>query len=100
MSSTGEHFTPNPSDSMIVIQPQLESVQPQTSQPLAIALPFTAASITVFTEVNHSKKRGKVFEVWAHFKGLKIMTLRLRLLSTICIVMLLILGLVLMGLLL
>ena len=71
MSSTGEHFTPNPSNSMTVIQPQPESVQPQTSQPSATAqsaLPPMAASSTVFTEVNPSKKRGKVSEVWAHFK--------------------------------
>ncbi|KAJ8635995.1 hypothetical protein MRB53_010262 [Persea americana] len=55
MSSTGEHFTPNPSDSMTVIQPQPESVQPQTSQPSATAqsaLPPMAASSTVFTEVS------------------------------------------------
>ena len=71
MSSTGEHFAPNPSDSMTVIQPQpqLELVQPQTSQPSATALPLTTTSSTAFTEVNPSKKkRGIVSEVWTHFK--------------------------------
>ena len=94
MSSTSEHFTHNPSDSMIVIQPQLESVQPQTSEPSAAALPPTVTSSTIFTEVVEYLRSGHIL------KGLKIMTLRFRLLSIVCIVMLLILGLVIMGLLL
>ena len=98
MSSTDEHFTRSPSNNMTVIQPQLESVQPQTSQPSGTAFPPTEDSSTGITKVNASKKGVEYLRSGHILNGLKIMTLSFRLLSIICIVMLLIICLTLMGL--